>query len=252
MNTNSMEIPDFVTLLIPPENQAAFALLPLEHQFEMIMTLCDLSEKYGAYLCINDTDHTLLPSLSETKTIQKELRKMPRSLHRIIKNSASHFFFFSGRGITDINKFHHLKGMTPRGWPEHLKWDTTPGAGAAFPGDCTVVVSNMLRENHGSINLVLHEHIHTLEMAVKGQFGYMLSESPAWIEIHNTVNWKMDYLANSANESFCESFTQYLHSSISRENLDIRVKDYLTEILRQLSKIGFATITDELLENLTN
>lgn len=75
-----------------------------------------------------------------------------------------------------VEYYPELAGVTPRGWPPELTWDSVPG-GANTPSNELVIATRLIDgerrvppkgEGHGSYNLVLHEAAHIYDALVKG------------------------------------------------------------------------------------
>lgn len=94
-------------------------------------------------------------------------------------------------------------------------WNSVPGAGGApYARMPTRIVVNRLYEGHGSTNLVLHEHAHSLDSTYT---SHGVSSSQLWKnlmrenpEVNNFLDRKCgDYCNTDERERFAELFAIY-------------------------------------------
>ncbi|WP_328590668.1 anthrax toxin lethal factor-related metalloendopeptidase [Kosakonia quasisacchari] len=161
----------------------------------------------------------------------------------------------------------HLKGVTPRGWPEGVTWDTVPGLGALgqgadasiHPDETIVAVSRneqgawSLAEGHRSTNLVLHEYAHALDRSFgekaqmgetgAGDIGDFLSRRRSFVSVweqdlghtdptsDDNYYWQGGSEAG-AEEAFAEGFSN-LYSGTNFHNWP-NIKTYISHKMQQL------------------
>lgn len=150
--------------------------------------------------------------------------------------------------ITVEPELEYLRGITPRGWEgSGLTWDDVPGAGGYDLPVARIGCSDPTFENnHGSINLELHEFAHTVDNYITGAWdGESLSFSEEFIEIWNEeVEGVLsdDYFVNYNEEYFAETFAMYYLNEDTRLELEIYApKTY--EYIKNLD--SFVKLDDE-------
>lgn len=111
------------------------------------------------------------------------------------------------------------------------EWANVPGAGGATLANARIptrIVVNKLYDRsvhgHGSINLFLHEHAHSLDSLYELRH---ISHSAEWRKIHGGQDVQQylgnvcgKYCQSSAEESFAELFATYYACPASREQMD--------------------------------
>jgi hypothetical protein len=176
---------------------------------------------------------SVLPVTPEhIEAVLKEAEKLPTSMHDVIRQVGGSLDILAGRGITEHPTYASMKGVKPRGWNTDHTWDDVPGAGPAIAGNPTVIVANRLREGHGSLNLVIHEHTHAFDYAHRNAAlgGSALSGRPAWLLIHRTVKWDHAYHRDYPEEGFAYAFERFFHSDATRVTMDPTVREYVSKI----------------------
>jgi len=156
-------------------------------------------------------------SLKEWNLIAKEVDKVPKGLLAKVAKNGGSMDLVVNSGITIHPSYKHLKGKIPRGWEGTGKgWDNIPGAGGTWNKPKTILVANKTGVGHGSINLTLHEHGHTVD-AIFTKGSSTLSGSNKWQGIWKTNSNKgliaSPYEADYAEEYFAEKFAEYFNSS---------------------------------------
>ena len=148
---------------------------------------------------------------------------------------------FTNGPITDEPELEYLKGVTPRGWEyTGLTWDDVPGAGGYDTPIARIGYSEPLFENnHGSINLELHEFAHSVDNYITGEWNdNSLSSSDEFLDI-----WESEvegilsdsYFINYNEEYFAEVFAMYYLDETSRLELVTyapRTFDYIDNLDR--------------------
>ena len=132
---------------------------------------------------------------------------------------------FANGPITDEPELQYLKGVVPRGWEGlGMTWDDVPGAGGYDLPIARIGYSEPSAENnHGSINLELHEIAHTVDNYISGEWSEQAaSNTEEFIEI-----WKKEaadvlpdiYFVSYPEEYFAEIFAMYYLNAESRLRL---------------------------------
>jgi hypothetical protein len=111
----------------------------------------------------------------DAKLVAQSLAKLPKSsLEQMQKNGTK---VIACRGsVTDYRT--DLKGVQPRGWPPGSTWDKVPGADTPDKNEVVIAVTGhgtsagphvpKTGEGHGSVNLVVHEASHSVDLNGKG------------------------------------------------------------------------------------
>ena len=111
----------------------------------------------------------------DAKLVAQSLAKLPKSsLEQMQKNGTK---VIACRGsVTDYRT--DLKGVQPRGWPPGATWDKVPGANTPDKNEVVIAVIGhgtpagphvpKTGEGHGSVNLVVHEASHSIDLNGKG------------------------------------------------------------------------------------
>jgi hypothetical protein len=157
------------------------------------------------------------------------------------------FHLIQGQGVTEDPTW----GSYARTF-DGRDWSNVPGAGGApYSAGAqalapTRIVVNRLYEGHGSVNLVLHEHGHSLDSVysyrgISGSGAWLrhLNESPALrgflTEICGT------YCTDYPQEGFAEAFAYYHSCAAAREELTRKtpavakfLEELPTKVLRKL------------------
>ena len=137
--------------------------------------------------------------------------------------------------MTELNGNADMKGITPRGWPPDVTWDTVPGSFNTFHNAVSAG-----KGRHGSVSLALHEYGH----AVGHNFG--IDSSSEWAAIHASSHDSLDpYLQQGGpggfagrQEFWAESFATHqkygaeaaekAYGRPAREFIDRFVQSYLS------------------------
>ena len=108
---------------------------------------------------------------ADTTLVVDELAKMPKGLLDALEKHGTKVKVCRG-SVTDYMT--DLKGVTPRGWPAGMTWDSVPGL--QRPDSKEVVIATIghdahnphvpkTGEGHGCANLVIHETAHGVDYA---------------------------------------------------------------------------------------
>jgi len=194
----------------------------------------ELQEAYevARKLNIDVTDDFLKYSTDEQlyylNQVLQQMAKIPPIVHAVI-TTANFKMELVRDSVVNHPEFAYLRGRTPRGWPAGSVWDEVPGCASKplSPTKKTVIAANRLREGHGSVNLVLHEHAHSFDIALtylvksgeslKFKHPRLFSRNDkAFIAVWKMTEWNDLYLERYPEEGFAESFAYYFHSPNSR------------------------------------
>ncbi|HEY4553311.1 MAG TPA: toxin [Bacillaceae bacterium] len=153
----------------------------------------------------------------DASDVIKRLDHLPVSILKEIVNQHIKLVLFQGK-LTDQGSASHLKGIIPRGHPASSVWDEVPGIG----GSKIVLVkigSSDKGNGHGSINLELHELVHSLQHYVYQQEGISTEFKAAWLKEAAKLFPDREYLLSYPEEYFAETFAYYYFSDETRELL---------------------------------
>jgi hypothetical protein len=161
-----------------------------------------------------------------------EFVKFPSILHAEMMEAGLTMHLLSGDGVAEDPTWETDPKTNDPEFDERNStfdgrgWETVPGSGgAALPNAMipTRIVVNKLYEGHGSINLVLHEHAHSLDSLYELR---NISHSEEWLKIHGEIEVQRylgqvcgKYCQDSAEESFAELFATYYACSAAHEQI---------------------------------
>lgn len=187
-----------------------------------VKTIAEAELRAKYYGIVQTESFTHLPEnvrLELLNEVFQEIRKVPAQVQKTIERAGKHLDLVVGT-VTNHPNLSYLRGVRPRGWPEKSVWDHVPGLSNSGFREGTVVAADSLTNGHASINLVLHEQLHTFEEAESELSGLpRLSHSTDFLDIHRRVKWTSAYEGNYPDEAFAESAARYLHSARSRQDL---------------------------------
>jgi hypothetical protein len=145
-----------------------------------------------------------------------ELKKIPDALLNLALKTNRTLFITMGP-ITEAPQMAHLKGVVPRGWDS--PWDVIPGSGGGRFG--AIVNVESLITGHGSVNLVLHEVLHSIDEACKDLANRSFSEEPEFLRLWRETSYLPDdsYMQNYPKEAFAEFGAWYFNSIETRKML---------------------------------
>ncbi len=150
----------------------------------------------------------------------QEYNKFPASLrNEIIRNGGS-ITLIQGSGVTNDPSWRGSRSTN-----DGRSWDEVPGSGGApYARMPTRIVVNMLNQNHGSSNLFLHEHAHSLDSTYSASG---VSSSRTWKtlmegnpEVADFLSECGGYCNNDERERFAELFSLYHDSGSSRSEME--------------------------------
>lgn len=168
-----------------------------------------------------------------------EYDKFPADLKAEMVSVGASINLVSGEGVTadDSWNFNIVKTKDNRDWSK------VPGSGGyayRLPQNPTRIAVNHLYDRHGSINLILHEHAHTLDhlYSIKD-----VSNSTTWkdlIKQPDNINGIEilcgDYCLTSADESFAELFAYYHACPATQEHIE-QIMPTVANFLSNLTSI---------------
>lgn len=181
-------------------------------------------EEHSQYL----VDHSIMVKgsveLNNLNQFISEYKKFPAHLASEMKRKGTKIHIMEGNGITVdptwIQEGHTIDGRN---------WDNVPG-GAGTPGQTpTRITINQLYKKHGSINLFLHEHAHTMDRMFREN---LFSHSNTWDKLinRNEVTHFLNqicgsYCVNNTIEGFAELFAYYYACEASKQDLKENLPD---------------------------
>jgi hypothetical protein len=199
----------------------------------------------------------LSTTISDPKLIDSflsEHEKFPEQLRQELINSGNKINLIEGAGVVSDPSWVTDAKKLSAGDQTWLKtfdgrdWSTVPGAGGSTYSSNKVptrVVVNHLYDHHGSSNLFLHEHAHSLDAIYKID---TISKSEEWTTLMSNNATTLpeylravcgDYCVNNHQEAFAELFAQYHACEQTREQLERTVPE-VAEYLKNLTTVeGF-------------
>ncbi|MBM7692550.1 hypothetical protein JOC77_001980 [Peribacillus deserti] len=131
----------------------------------------------------------------------------PRLLEKIVEHKIK-IKLFNGK-LTDNRTAADLKGKLPRGYGNaETTWDDVPGLG----GSRNVLIKIGFSErgnNHGSVNLELHELGHSVDAVVYEKLRNEASFKAIWEKERNLLFPDSRYLNTYPEEYFAEAFAMF-------------------------------------------
>jgi hypothetical protein len=168
-----------------------------------------------------------------------EYEKFPLTLRRELVGAGARINLIQGGGVTDDPSWNRGDNLTFDG----RGWSNVPGSGGfpyTRPAVPTRIVINHLYEHHGSTNLVLHEHGHSLDSIYNHN---TVSNSKTWkklIASEQTMSFlgKIcgNYCTENRNEGFAESFAYYHACDASRTQME-REAPELAEFFKNFQSV---------------
>lgn len=194
----------------------------------------------------------LATPVTDTKfldTFLAEEEKFPESLRQDMIKAGSRIHLIEGLGVIDDPswKSDAKSANNPDDpfWNQTFDgrdWSKVPGAGGSTYTKLKVptrIVVNHLYDHHGSVNLFLHEHAHSLDALYKAD---TISKSTPWKDLMASQPEKIpqflsticgDYCVNNHQEGFAELFAYYHACEESRAHMESsvpEVADYLRDL----------------------
>lgn len=214
---------------------------------QSIAKRCPVPSSNEVYLSQGELQHKLTseiilqsPNLSKRNVeyFLYEYEKYPRHLRQEMANAGGKISLLQGEGVTvDPNWGSYISTKDGR------DWSMVPGSGGFIysrPSQPTRVVINHIYDRHGSVNLILHEHSHTMDHLYSER---NISGSKAWRDIlQNEENERVIknlcgyYCLTDERESFAELFAYYHACDTTRQHLE-EVLPPVAEFMRKLTSV---------------
>jgi hypothetical protein len=145
--------------------------------------------------------------------------KFPESLRTEMVTRGARMTIMEGTGVAIDPTLTDAKSFDGR------DWSVVPGSGGEVSEHYNIptrIVINRLNHGHGTTDLVLHEHAHTLD-SLYGRRG--ISSSDEWLVLfkgHNEFARLMygNYTANSSEEAFAELFAYYHDCETTKKHME--------------------------------
>jgi hypothetical protein len=167
-----------------------------------------------------------------------EYDKYPRSLRNEMTAAGGKIHLLQGEGVT-VDPSWGNSIFTKDG----RDWSRVPGSGGfiySYPSHPTRLVVNHLYDRHGSVNLILHEHSHTMDHIYSER---NISGSKAWRNIlQNEENENVIrslcgyYCLTDERESFAELFAYYHACETTKRHLE-EVLPPVADFMRNLTSV---------------
>ena len=171
-------------------------------------------------------------SRDQINYVNAQVAKVPAKAMEIVAKAGSRLEIVGGSSVTDHPDNAHMKGIAPRGWESTGKtWDDVPGMGASKPGSATIISARAMLDPqaHGSANLVLHEHAHTIDLFARNERNDPLSRQDDWSKIHQSQKWSSSYEKKFPEEAWAESFAKMYNGERTRKELPVTVRSYFLD-----------------------
>lgn len=162
-------------------------------------------------------------SVNFVEQFKNEFEKFPVTLHRELIRAGNKVHIMEGDGVTVDPTWDPHDEFTFDGRP----WKDVPGGGGStargYVKSPTRVVINHLYDKQGSVNMLIHEHAHSLD-SIKDLHG--ISRSTVWQELVTTDTLTFldkvcgKYCTDNVEEGFAELFAHYHGCSESRDQLE--------------------------------
>jgi len=164
-------------------------------------------------------------SVSYVEQFKNEFKKFPSHLHMELVRAGNKIHIMEGAGVTVDPTWEPSFEKTFDGRP----WSEVPGGGGStargYKKAPTRIVINSLYQKHGSANMFLHEHAHSLD-SISSIHG--ISNSLTWSQVLNNepgVNTFLqqicgNYCTENVEEGFAELFANYHGCTESREQME--------------------------------
>lgn len=159
---------------------------------------------------------------------KNEFEKFPATLQRELLAAGNWIHIMEGSGVTVDPTWVATDVKTHDGRP----WSQVPGSGGStakeYSTSPTRMVINHLYENHGSVNLFLHEHGHSLDsidsfhgISNSQVWADLLADEPNANEFLTAVCGK--YCTDNVEEGFAEMLANYHACEDSRAQMEREV-----------------------------
>lgn len=188
------------------------------------VTLAD----YDSFLRANKIIAKTSLSVNYVEQFKNEFEKFPGSLQSEMLAAGNWIHIMEGSGVTVDPTWVPTNVATFDGRP----WSQVPGSGGStareYSKSPTRMVINHLYENHGSVNLFLHEHGHSLD-SINSYHG--ISHSQVWTDLlasepnaHAFLTAICgSYCTKNVQEGFAELLANYHACDASRDQMESEV-----------------------------
>ena len=203
---------------LPSIAQSKRKICPQPTMAESALSDSELTHKLSSRELIRKS-----PGMTRTQIEQFlfEYDKFPQDLKQEMNKEGASIHLLSGEGVT-VDDSWGSSMFTKDG----RDWSKVPGSGGSvysYPKNPTRIVVNHLYDRHGSINLVLHEHAHTLDHLYSEKD---VSDSAGWKNLHNDPDNQNVmrglcgyYCITDVRESFAELFAYYHSCETTKQHL---------------------------------
>jgi hypothetical protein len=189
------------------------------------------SSEVDTYLTNHRVTKVKSPNFENQVQFIIELKKFPSALLEYMANTNTPIRIIYGRGMTDDPTFNVSSTYTKDG----RSWSDIVGTG----GGTTRIVVNSLYENHGSFNLVLHEHGHTLDygkypggrtLHLQAEWKYVMENDKVFMAA--LQKYCGNYCTTQPEEAFAEAVAMYYSCDKSKSILNDAsiLRDYFQKL----------------------
>lgn len=180
---------------------------------------------YQSFLSANKIIPKTNLSLNFLEQFKNEFEKFPSSLHQELIKAGNKIHIMEGTGVTADPTWDPNDVFTFDGRP----WSNVPGGGGStargYSKTPTRIVINHLYDHHGSTDMFLHEHGHSLDSIVD---LHGISHSPVWADLLAAEPATQSFLTvicgtyctANIEEGFAELFANYHGCAESREQME--------------------------------
>jgi hypothetical protein len=185
-------------------------------------------EDYESFFSANKIIPKTELSLNYVEQFKNEFEKFPLTLRQELIKAGNKIHIMEGSGVTVDPTWDASNQQTFDGRP----WSEVPGGGGStargYIKTPTRIVINHLYDHHGSADMFLHEHGHSLDSIQKLQG---ISTSQVWKDLLSAQEGSTkfiddicgSYCTNNIDEGFAELFANYHGCEESRAQMEREV-----------------------------
>ena len=165
-------------------------------------------------------------------------RKFPQTLRTELVSRQARITIMEGTGVKTDPTFTFDETFDKR------DWSTVPGSGGEVSQHHNIptrIVINNLHQHHGSSDLVLHEHAHTLDslygthgISRSGTWHNLIGADPSHMVFLDMLNG--DYTSKHSEEAFAELFAYYFNCEATRKHMEETVPQ-IAEFFKNLNSV---------------